>query len=209
MKPAIRVAAFCGALACATAFAAPVATLDSVDVQVVDDEIIGIRDGSPATRRHLQKGEEIQWMGARGTVAGVLTDRRFFAMSSTSAGWQEIRLDRSDGGPRVELGANVLVCITAKRILGFPGLVGVLSEDRLQPGEILVDSDANEHVAVLVTDRRAVAYSSGSGRAADVRFGVRERFESLKTLATTATVRTSERLVVFSHASGGWSEELF
>lgn len=209
MKVGIATLVFLLALVCATAGAAPVATLDSVDVQFVDGEIVGIRDGSPATRRRLQKGERIRWMGARGVVAAVVTDRRFFAVSSTSAGWQEIRLDRNDGAPYVELGANVLVCITAKRILGFSGPVGVISEDRLLPGETILESGANEYVAVLVTDRRALGFSSGSAQPADVAFGVREQFESLKTLATTATVRTTERLVVFSHSSGDWTDEQF
>jgi len=209
VKPGIPALLFSLALVWAPAVAAPVATLDSVDVQFVDGEIVGIRDGSPATRRRLVKDERIQWMGALGIVAGVVTDRRFFAVSSTSAGWQEIRLDRNDGAPHVELGANVLVCITAKRILGFSGPAGVISEDRLLPGETILASGANEHVAILVTDRRAVGFSSASAQPAEVGFGVREQFESLKTLATTATVRTTERLVVFSHSSGGWSDEQF
>jgi hypothetical protein len=195
----------------ALAWTAPVnaqtATLDLVDVQFVDGEIIGIRDGSRATRSRLQKGERIQWMDASGTVGAVLTDRRFFAVSSTSAGWQEIRLDRDDGRPYVELGANLLLCITQKRILAFSGPSGVVSENRLSGREMIVTSDANEHVASVVTDRRAIGFSSGLREGVEFRFGVREQFQSLKTLAATATVRTTERLLVFRNSSGSWADE--
>jgi hypothetical protein len=184
-------------------------TLDSVDVQFVDGEIIGIRDGSHATRSRLQKGEQIQWMDASGIVGGVLTDRRFFAVSSTSAGWREIRLDRDDGTPYVELGGNLLLCITEKRILVFSGLLGVVSEDRLSPRETMVTSEVNEHVGSVVTDRRAIGFSSGLVKGVEFRFGVREQFQSLKTLATTLTVRTTERLLVFRNSTGSWADERF
>lgn len=188
---------------------AQTATLDSVDVQFVDGEIVGIRDGSRATRFRLQKGEQIQWMDARGIVGGVLTDRRFFAVSSTSAGWQETRLDRDDGTPYIELGANVLLCITQKRILSFSGPSGSVSVDRLSPHELITRSSANEHVASVVTDRRAIAYSSGRTSGVDFKFGVREQFQDLSTLATVVTVRTTERLLVFRHSSGSWADERF
>ena len=195
----------------ALAWTAPVnaqtVTPDLVDVQFVDGEIIGIRDGSRATRSRLQKGERIQWMDARGTVGAVLTNRRFFAVSSTSAGWQEIRLAGDDGTTYVELGANLLLCVTAKRILAFSGPSGVVSENRLFLRETIVTSGANEHVASVVTDRRAIGFSSGLTEGVESRFGVREQFQSLKTLATIATVRTTERLLVFRNSSGSWADE--
>ena len=184
-------------------------TLDVVDVQFIDGEIVGIRDGSRAARFRLKKDEQILWMDARGIVGGVLTDRRFFAVSSTSAGWQEARLTRDDGTPRVELGANILLCITQKRILGFSGLLGVVSEDRLSPGEMIVKSGVNEHVASVVTNRRAIGFSSRFAYGVEFRLGVREQFQSLKILATTATVRTTERLLVFRRSTGSWADEQF
>jgi len=182
-------------------------TADVLDVQIVDDELIGIRDGAPATRKRLQRGETVEWRGARGTVGGVLTNRRFLAVSSTSSGWREVRLLRDDGPAQIVLGANVLLCITEKRIIALPGPAGELTEERLGPGESVIESSANEQVAAVVTNRRAFGYSSLSADATVARLNVQEELDSLKVLATTVSLRTTRRLLIFRSSTGAWVEE--
>jgi len=182
-------------------------TADVLDVQIVDDEVIGIRDGSPATRERLQRGETVEWKGARGTVGGVLTNRRFLAVSSTSAGWREVRLLRDDGPAQIVLGANVLLCITDRRVIALPGPAGELTEERFGPGEFLLESSANEQVAAVVTNRRAFGYTSQASDATIARLNVQEELDSLKVLATTVSLRTTRRLLIFRSSTGRWVEE--
>jgi hypothetical protein len=185
------------------------ATLDSIDVQLIDRELVGVRSGASSVRIRLLKRERLRWMEARGTVAIALTDRRFLALSSTGSGWQEFRFAREDGEPVVRLGANLALCLTPKRIVHFAAGPGLLAETAMFPSEQVVASDLNEHVGSVVTGRRVLGFSSDATRTAERRFFVQEAFESLSTSAVTITVRTSQRLFVFKRSGGGWLEERF
>lgn len=188
---------------------AATATLDSIDVQQIDRELVGIRDGASSVRVRLLKRERVRWLGARGTVAVALTDRRFLALSSTGPGWQEYRFAREDGEPGVRLGANLALCLTPKRVLHFASGPGLIAETGLSPGERVVTVDVDEHVASAVTGRRVLGFSSGATHISERSLFVQEVFESLTTSALTATVRTSQRLLVYKQSGGGWLEERF
>ena len=66
-------------------------TPDSVDVQIVDGELVGIRDGAPATRERLRPGELVVWHGTRGTVALLEMD------GAGSAGFGLLALYQGEG----------------------------------------------------------------------------------------------------------------
>lgn len=183
------------------------ATLDTVDVQRIDDDLVGIRDGATSVRVRLMKREQVLWTGARGGVGAALTDRRFLAVSNGGPGWQQIPLGRFDVRPRVELGANLALCVTAQRILYFSSGPDVIGEVELFPSEIVFEAQAEDRVAAAVTDRRALGFSSATAFVSEIRFFVQERFESLRTRDSTATVRTSQRLLVYKFSGGGWTPE--
>jgi hypothetical protein len=182
-------------------------TLDRVDVQRIDDELVGIRDAASTVRIPLLKRERVLWLAARGTVGVALTDRRFLALSVTAARWQEYRFGREDVEPTVQLGANLALCLTPRRVLHFAAGPGLIGETSLSPSEGVSFAEAEEQVGAVVTNQRVLGFSSTATTAAERRFFVQESFESLHTRATTATVRTSQRLLVYKLSGGGWLEE--
>jgi hypothetical protein len=187
---------------------AETATLDAVDIQDLGDELLAIRDGSSPSRIRLEGREKLLWSTAKGVVGVALTDRRFLAVSPTSSGWQQARLRPSDGrSPAAELAANVALLISPKRVLGFDGRSGLLTETPLTPQEVVLASGADEHVGVVVTNRRAIGWASGFGAPADHALTVHESFELLRVRSTTATVRTSKRVLIFGSSSGLWRDE--
>jgi hypothetical protein len=187
---------------------AETATLDAIDIQDLGEELLAIRDGSAPSRVRLDGGEKVSWFVAKGVVGVALTDRRFLAVSPTSTGWQQARLRPSDGrSPELRLAANVALLLFSKRILGFDGPSGYLGETRLTPQEVVLTSGAEEHVGVVVTNRRAIGWASGFGAPAEHSFNVHESFESLRVLGKTATVRTSKRVLIFGSSSGLWRDE--
>ena len=187
---------------------AETATLDAVDIQDLGRELLAIRDGSSPSRIRLEKREKVVWSQAKGIVGAVLTDRRFLAVSPDSTGWQEARLRPTDGrSPEVQLAANLALMISPRRILGFDGVSGRFTECRLTPLENVVTSDADEHVGVVVTNRRVIGWASRFGSPVDRSFTVHESFESLRVLSKTASVRTSDRVLIFSSSSGLWRDE--
>jgi hypothetical protein len=187
---------------------AETATLDVIDIQDLGDELLAVRDGSAPSRIRLEGREKVFWSAARGTVGVVVTDRRFLAVSPTSAGWQEARFRPSDGkSPEVRMAANLALLILPKRILGFDGPSGLLTETRLTPQEVVIASGAEEHVGVVLTNRRAIGWASRFGASADHALNVHESFESLRVLAKTASVRTSKRVLIFGSSTGLWRDE--
>jgi dienelactone hydrolase len=187
---------------------AETATLDAVDVQDLGEELLATRDGSSPTRIRLEKREKVIWSGAQGIVGVALTDRRFLAVSPNSMGWQEARLWAIDGrSPELKLAANVALLISPKRVLGFDGGSGRFTESRLTPLEAVLASGADEHVGVVVTNRRVIGWASRFGGPADRALEVHESFVSLRVLSRTASVRTSDRVLIFSSSSGLWRDE--
>ena len=207
----------CGALAptvvllaalCASGAAgAERATLDAVDVQQIDDELVGVRDGASSLRIPLLQRERVLWKGAEGTVGVALTDRRLLAFSTTASQWQEVRFGREDVAPRIWLGANLALCVTPRRVLHFAAGPGLIGETALSPSEQTLSVEVGEHVGALVSDRRVLGFSSDGTNVAERRLFVQETFESLSTRATASTVRTSQRLLVYKRSGGGWFEE--
>jgi hypothetical protein len=205
---AVALAVFAVASLWIRSVGAETATLDAIDIQELGDELLAIRDGASPTRIRLEGREKLLWSTAKGVVGVALTDRRFLAVSPSSSGWQQARLRPSDGrSPALELAANVALLISPKRVLGFDGRSGLLSETPLTPREVVLASGANEHVGVVVTDRRAIGWASGFGAPADHALTIHESYQSLRVLSTTATVRTTKRVVIFSSSSGLWRDE--
>jgi hypothetical protein len=187
---------------------ATTATLDSVDVQDLGDKLLATRDRTSPTEIRLESRERVEWIGARGTVGVALTDRRFLAVSDTSSGWQQVRLKGEDGAPsEVLLGANVALLVTLQRVFGFHGPSGIISEERFHSREGVASSGISEFVGVVVTDERAIGFAAGSPVPIERRFQIHESFESLRVLGTTATVRTSRRVLVFQSSTASWRDE--
>jgi hypothetical protein len=183
------------------------ATLDTVDVQRIDDDLVAIRDGASSARIELLKRERVLRLESMGSVGVALTDRRFLAISTNASRWQQYRFGREDAEPTIRLGANLALCLTGHRILHFAGGAGLIGESTLSPAETVASAEVGEHVGAVVTDRRVLGFSSDATAAADRSLFVQETFESLQTRATTATVRTSQRMLVYKRSGGGWAEE--
>jgi hypothetical protein len=187
---------------------ATTATLDSLDVLQVKDELVAIRDGNIPASIRLERAEQILWQGATGIVGVALTNRRFLAVSTRSAGWKQVGLQRGEGrSANVELGANVALVLTGTRILAFDGASGRLTERHLSPHEALLTSGVNEHVAIAVTTRRVIGLASHFGAPTEIPLHVSESYRSSKVLGMSARVQTSHRILVCHGSSGTWTEE--
>lgn len=205
---AVALAVFAVASLWIRSVGAETATLDAIDIQNLGDELLAIRDGASPTRIRLEAREKLLWSSAEGAVGVALTDRRFLAVSPTSSGWRQARLRPSDGRfPAAELAANVALLISPKRVLGFDGRSGLLSDTPLTPQEVVLASGADEHVGVVVTNRRTIGWASGFGAPGDHALNVHESFQHLRVRSRTATVRTTKRVLIFTSSSGSWREE--
>jgi hypothetical protein len=184
------------------------ATLDSLDIQRVGDELVAVGEDEFRANIRLQPKEQILWQGTKGIIGVTLTNRRFLAVSTASADWKQMRLHSDEAeSAQVQLGANVAMLVTGQRLLAFDGVLGRLTEERLIGQEALIASGAYEHVGIVVTTRRVIGIASRSEAPVDVRLKLNETYESSKVLDTVARVRTSHRVLVFDGSSGMWTEE--
>ena len=157
------------------------------------------------TELRLEIGEEVLWLGSRGRVGVVLTDRRILAVADRSASWQETRLLRGESVPDgALLGDRVALVVTPRRVLGFDGRTGNLIEESLGPNERLLATSVGDNVAVAVTQRRALGVSPHAGGFFATSLRIGERIVSVTAHANLATLETSQRLLVFRAPTGSW-----
>lgn len=181
---------------------------DLVEIFATDDRFIAVVD----SRRHFsdpfRSRETITWQGARGEVGAFLTSERLLAVSVNSGQWnsQFLRINEKKSTPHMLLGAHLVVMLTDERIVAFGTRTGGFFHNRVPVGESIIDSDIRGRVAAAITPKRAFALSANRRGAAEIRFRLQERFESINTTYNKLTLRTSERLLTFAADKAVWRE---
>ena len=136
---------------------------DEVSVTVVRDHLLGITRGEGVIRLPLVAGEEVLAMEARGINAFVRTQLRLLGFSGPLKRWIELRIGISETVLVWHVTPRLILVQGQKRVYGFQGPLARwrVEEIRTQekPGLLIV----KDHVAVLVTDRRALAFSAFTG----------------------------------------------
>lgn len=174
-------------------------------VEVLGRELYALLESGGPLRERLEKGERVEWSGARGRVGLVLTNRRALAVSPGAPSWREAprRLNERLGGSP-QLSGRVALLLSDQRVLAYDADALRWVEATIGPHERLLDSRTAQAIVLAVTERRALGLASGSGRFAELSIQVGEQFESLSALADVGTVRTNRRVLVFRGASGSW-----
>ena len=98
-------------------------------------------------------------------------------------------------------------CLETRNPWAINDFKAVLTETRLTPQEVVLATDADEHLGVVVTNRRALGWASRFAGSAEHLLNVHESFASLRVRGTTASVRTTKRVLIFDSSSGLWRDE--
>ena len=179
---------------------------DVIDVEILGRDIVAVDGlGSGILIERLELGESVQWTGARGRVALVLTDRRALAATPGAGNWRAVRYRLGEAQPRFPLLAErVALLVTDQRALGFSASGGWLARN-IGPHEWVRASRIGPSTAVIVTDRRALGFSP-RGRFFETDLRLHEDIESVSAGSGMARVTTSQRILVFQGSSGTWRE---
>jgi hypothetical protein len=183
---------------------------DSIEIVVMPRKVLAVGAGGDGTvEEPLQLNERVKQTHAAGEVAVVVTDRRILAIGIESGRWQETQIRLAEG-PEIDvlLGQRITLVSTSQRVLGF----GVPNGGRLVahdvgPNEAVHQRRVGEAVAVVVTSRQALGLSAEAGGFVPRDLRLHEQIESVSTRARSASVRTSQRVLVFDARSLSWSEE--
>ncbi len=180
---------------------------DVIVVEVLGRDIVALDGlGSGILIERLELGESVQWTGARGRVALVLTNRRALAATPTDGNWRELRYRLGEEQPRFPLlSERVALVLTDQRALGFSASGGWLARS-IGPREWVRASRIGPSTAVIVTNRRALGFSPRGRGFFEEDLRLHEDIESVNAGSGVATVTTSQRILVFQGASGTWRE---
>ncbi len=181
---------------------------DLIEIVVQEEELLAIDaagGGTSVVRRQLN--EEVVWVGTRGLVGVVVTDRRVLAVATGSSRWQEAPYERGERPPAgAALGDRVALVTLRQRVLGFLGTTNRFAEVRLGPNEDLDAVQVGANVAVVVTDRHAYGLSPDAGGFFPIRLQLREKLASVSARSNLVTVETDQRVLVFRGPTGTWAE---
>lgn len=179
-----------------------------LEILVVGRDLLAFdaRGGGQISER-LRLEERVLWQGARGRIGAVLTDQRILAVGTGSASWQGVNVQRDEKPPaQALLGDRLLMVVTNRRVIGFGGEPGRLSEQALGLDEEVLARRVGENVAVLVTDRRALGLSPFQGGFVEKKLWLKERVESASAAANLATLRSDRRVLIFRAPTLSWEE---
>jgi hypothetical protein len=179
-----------------------------IEIVVQEEEFLAIDargGGTSVARRQLD--EDVIWVGSRGLIGVVVTDRRVLAVATGSAQWQEAPYERGERPPAdAALGDRVALITLRQRVLGFLGTTSRFAEVRLGPNEDLAAVRVGANVAAVVTDRQAYGLSPEAGGFFSVRMQLREKLDSVSARSNLVTVQTDQRVLVFRGPTGTWAE---
>ena len=181
---------------------------DLVDIFSTDSAFIAVVDGRRNFSEDHRAKETLLWQGAKGEVGAFLTSQRLLAVSVKSGQWntRSLKINEKKVTPNMLIGSHLLIMLTTERIVAFGTDTGGFFQTRLPIGESAIAKAAEGRVAAVVTPARAFGFSSYRRGVAEIRFQIKERFESLSTTYNKITLRTSRRLITLRAEDAVWRE---
>lgn len=177
---------------------------DTVSVVFLDRELVAHAASGRTSRLRLEVGEKLVWQGARGRIGFAVSNRRVFGFRTTT-GWSARSLRSGEVSPsRPQLGPRLALFVTSQRALAYDGR---WHEESIGPQEAVSQVSAGSRVALVVTNRRALGVAPGAVGFVAAPIGVHEKLESARTIASSAEVTTTKRLLFFSGPAGNWTEQ--
>ncbi len=181
---------------------------DVIDIHLADGEVVAVRDGRHVHREDLGLRENVLWKNARGHVGAVLTNRRLLAVSRTTPGWRShtLRIEEADedSPPEVLISDFLVMAVTPRRVILFDGLANAWATRDIPLHYSVSQVAIDNHVAVIVTEKRVYGVAVRRGRFVEQRFSSDESFISVTTRPHSITVRTNRQLLIFRSRSPFW-----
>jgi hypothetical protein len=209
----LRYLKFLISIVCLSIFASTISSYaeeeieDLIYIAESKSKIIAIIEGSNKKSFSLRPKEKVLWRGSRGYLGALLTNHRFFVISTSSVAWQALHLkgDESEKGV-VSLSPYIALLVTGDRAICFNVASNQFIETQLPIHDELLAAKVEEHVAVVITSSRVFGLASETSTFNEIHLRVRETIEAIKITSSRATIHTSDRLLTFDAAGSTWTE---
>ena len=137
---------------------------DQVAVTILRDQVFAVTAGEGLVRVGLTSGERVLGSEARGVNAVLVTATRLLGFSAQVQRWSEERLNLNEQVVDRKVTPRMMIVRSDRRVFGFQGTSGLWKvEDLTRLGDDFQQILVGAHVAVVLTNRRALAFSAFTG----------------------------------------------
>jgi len=179
---------------------------DLIDIFESNRKIIAIIEGKKTFTSSLRSKEKVLWSDSNGYLGALLTNERFFVISTSSGAWQELSLRSDESKGVASLSPYIALLVAGDRAIVFNEASNGFFETRLRTQDELIAAKVERYVAVVVTSSRAFGLTTKTSDFTEIPFRVGETVEEIKTTSSKATIRTSDRLLTFEASGSRWRE---
>jgi hypothetical protein len=180
---------------------------DVVSIVPLERRVLAVNPVTgPVAETPLAINESLLEYKTRGRLGVAATNRRLLGITSRSAVWAELRLRVSEAEHQPELVVEDRVALVRlrNRIAGISAAGPVWLDVELASDEDVIEIVSASQIAAVVTDRRAIGFSAGSGFVAEM-LGATERLERSSADDRSVQLVTSNRVLVFQAGSRRWT----
>jgi hypothetical protein len=136
---------------------------DQVSITSERGQLFGITGGEGIARQFLASGEEILAVESKGVTGYVQTTKRLLGFSGRLQRWVDINFSSAEQIGKWTVTPRMIIVQSREALYGFQSDLGRWKREPWGAGEMLVNSVVEDHVGLVITNRRAVAFSAFTG----------------------------------------------
>ena len=180
----------------------------AVTVSILRDQVVAVTAGEGLVSVGLTSDDRLLGIEARGLNALVVTSTRLLGFSAQVQRWSEQRLNLNEQVLDRKVTSRLILVRSDRRVFGFQGTSGGLwkVEDLTRLGDDFQQILVGAHVAVVLTNRRALAFSAFTGG-----FFIKDLSTEDPVIETTVNdniviLSTVNRRLIFRSQLAAWAE---
>jgi len=180
----------------------------AVTVSILRDQVVAVTAGEGLVSVGLTSDDRLLGIEARGLNALVVTSTRLLGFSAQVQRWSEQRLNLNEQVLDRKVTSRLILVRSDRRVFGFQGTSGGLwkVEDLNRLGDDFQQILVGAHVAVVLTNRRALAFSAFTGG-----FFIKDLSTEDPVIETTVNdniviLSTVNRRLIFRSQLAAWAE---
>jgi hypothetical protein len=180
---------------------------DKIFISELNGELNAVIDGAKNSTTRLGPKEGVLWEDSSGYLGAVLTNDRFYVVSTTSGTWKEFPLKSQEAEQaKVSLSPYIALLATDDRAICYNISTHSYFETKLPVGAELIAVEAGRYIAVVVTTDKLLGIRKGSSSFTEMRLGIDEAVENVDVTSNKVVVRTSDRLLSLVADDTKWTE---
>ena len=179
---------------------------DEVSITSGRGQLFGITSGEGIARKFLAAGEEILAVEAKGITGFAHTTKRLLGFSGKLQRWVEMNLSSAEQVDKWTVTPRMIVVHGREAVYGFQSDVGRWKREPWGAGEIVLTSVVEDHVGVVITNRRTLGFSAFTGGFFSQDLPPGKSIQDMQANDNVVIIHLSGLTLVFRSGLGIWAE---